>query len=524
MTARTTRDPSTDARVDDAPIGRLDRIAEIGFWSGLVALVASAGLARAIGLSPRTLWHDDLWVAALTRLSLADMLSATMPVPQGFLTLLWTARRLFTEPEVAMQVVPYVAGLAGIVAMGLAIRLVTGSRAVGVLGAALVVWNAQHTHYSVFVKQYTLEFVSVTLLIAAVTADSGRTVPRFPLRAVVCALVACLVGIGTMVVGTVAANVVLAEHAWRTRSTSRRAIRSLIAAVAFNLLLAVYYWFILRSRSGARVRDYWQDYFVPTDSFFVAAQHLQETGISIVTGALVPQLAMVGWLVPLGLVALLWHPQSRAIGAIVVLATSAMISVSALRLYPLGGERTDIFLYPFVIVCAALGARTLLARVPRIQAPLALAAGGAVVITLVGAPGVPYYDLDQSDLIRTLDRRLRPANGLVIHPGANALTGFYSTLPIRTIVPDSAQLILEYDRLRTLSLGTSVSASRHALRSFLAAESYSRIWLIVARSDERYPLDPLIGMIQADGYEVRRRWTGRIKSQLVLFERSAPSE
>ena len=119
-----------------------------------------------------------------------------------------------------------------------------------------------------------------------------------------------------------------------------------------------------------------------------------------------------------------------------------------------------------------------------------------------------------------MDRRARPAHGIVVYPSANSLTAFYTTMPIRLSASDGAAPFFAFGRLRTVPLSTTGPLVAHRqLVAFLAQEDYPRIWFIATRVTEAYPLEPLIEVIRARGYRVRKQWNSRIKTQLILFER-----
>jgi len=497
----------------------VDSWREASFWGALAVLTVAAGVARAQGLAPHTLWYDDLFVAAITRLPFWEALSVPAPVPPGFISANWVLSRVIPGKELALQMMPFVASLLTIGAMGLAARWLVRSRAIGVLAAGLTVLNAGLVHYSVFVKQYTSEFLLVTLLLAVFArwAWTDRAKRTRALLAV--AVLACLIGAGTIVVATIVVNIALAWHARWQRDHGQRYVLTLGLLAAFNIAVFLYYLAVLRAQATAPLYEYWARFYVPHASLSAALHHIDAVSLGALRGAFPDQLIWLAWLAPLGLAALLWNRRLRPIGVALTAVAAAMIVLSALRLYPLGGSRTDIFLYPLGILAAAAGIDAISRRLPRGAELRVVCAALVLVFALANVSGQPYFDLDLSNMVRTLDRRARPAHGIVVYPKASTLTAFYSSMPSRYLTSGARGLVFEFDRDRTLSLSPVDSQTgQRQLYDFLEAQRYPRIWLIATRVGQNYPLESLIEMIRADGYRIQREWRSRIKTSLILFE------
>lgn len=78
-------------------------------------LLLATAWARRRGLNPGALRFDDVWVAVLTKSSSIFSLAAVpTSEPLGFVATLWIARRVISDPEVSLQVVPFLCGLAAI--------------------------------------------------------------------------------------------------------------------------------------------------------------------------------------------------------------------------------------------------------------------------------------------------------------------------------------------------------------------------------------------------------------------------
>jgi len=136
------------------------------FALAVTAIVIASWAARSYGWDPESLWKDDLVWGAITR---APRLESLLAVPAhtspGFLTILWASRALFRDPEWSLQLLPFVCGLAAIPVIGLTVRRLTRSDGLGILAAALAALNPLLTHYTVFVKEYTLGFLATAGLL-----------------------------------------------------------------------------------------------------------------------------------------------------------------------------------------------------------------------------------------------------------------------------------------------------------------------------------------------------------------------
>jgi len=492
---------------------------EAAFWVVIALLTAAAGLARSQGLAPHTLWHDDVWVGAITRLPFWQAVTTPFQAPQGFLAGSWILSRLVGGKELALQVIPFSASLFAILTTGLLGRWATGSRAIGVLAVALAVLNPRMTHYAVFVKQYTSEYLLVALLLALAVRETRRERDGVPWTLMIVAVLACLVGFATVVVAVVVTSAVLVARAWRDRGRRRSAAALLGPVVGFNLAVLAYYGLVLAPRSNSGLERYWGRYFIPLDSVGAAMRHIEGVSLDALRGAFPDQLRWCIWLVPIGIAWMMWRRRSRALGLAVTGIMAALVGLNLLGKYPLGGGRTDVFLFPVVILAAVVGAHALSRSLPGARAVRIAAAVIVAGFTVLNAPGEPYFDLDLKDFVGTMDRRAKAAHGIVVYPAANTLMAFYTKAPVR-LAPSTDNLpFFDFQRPRTLSLSKDSAVGRRQLADFLRQASYPKIWFFATRERGENEIEPLTEMIRSRGYEVSRRWDSRIRTQLILFER-----
>ena len=135
-----------------------------------VAVIGRALAARLPGMNPPALWHDDLVYAALVRSdNFLDVVTAPIHVAPGLLVLWRGMYAVIPDPEWALQLLPFLCGLAAIPLMALVAYRLTGNVAVGMLTGAVTSLVQLLAHYSVYVRQYTVEFVVTALFLLAAT-------------------------------------------------------------------------------------------------------------------------------------------------------------------------------------------------------------------------------------------------------------------------------------------------------------------------------------------------------------------
>ena len=121
-------------------------------------LLLRTALAWSAAFKPFSLWHDDVWVAVLTKChSIRELLSLKNPAPPAFTAALMGMSRLVADPETSMQIIPFAVGLAGVLAIGLLVQLVTGDGWLGLFGAAMAALNMPLATYALRVKHYSLD-------------------------------------------------------------------------------------------------------------------------------------------------------------------------------------------------------------------------------------------------------------------------------------------------------------------------------------------------------------------------------
>jgi hypothetical protein len=200
------------------------------------------------------------------------------------------------------------------------------------------------------------------------------------------------------------------------------------------------------------------------------------------------------------------------------------IGMSALHMYPLGGERTDIFSFPVTIVlfCAGLHAVTGWHRATRAVAVAVAVA--LVVLGLAQPPGSIYFDVEHdSDIVRELQARARDNDAIVLYPSAGFIVGYYGDWPVsiqRTdLIMQGYDVALRRPGSLTLPHDT-LERVAPALEAFLQRGSYQRVFYVAARQKaDVIPVSFVISAFEHFGYGVADEFRSA-KTGVLVFERS----
>jgi hypothetical protein len=465
------------------------------YVGALAAVTLSALFARLPGWNPESLWNDDLELTAILR---ADDFRTTMSVPAhsppGFIAALWSASRLFGDPEWSVQLVPFLSGIAAVPVMGLAVRALTASHGLALLAAALAALNPLLAHYTVFVRSYALDFLVVALLLwmgGPVAAAGDAAVRRF-------ASIAVLAGVGAFFsLPSVFLSFPLVNlGALRASMTRHRdAAPWVVAAAVYNLFVAAAY-FLLRSRANPLVRERFRGSFLPLGSlegilefFSTNVMRLLASGLPSWGETKIWDPRTVSWplvFVAAGLIGLMARKRSRGIALVIVAFFAIALAASALQVYPMGSARTDIYAFPVVIALCALGVHALTVWLPRREWIHGALGAAAIVYALVAPVRAEYWDVNDKRLIQYVVRHSTSADGLILSPAGTYLAAVYGPWPvaISTATNRSNATRAEIVRDRTLHLASN-RMSLYDIRAFLTTSRPLRIWFVAFRTPGR---------------------------------------
>lgn len=497
-----------------------------------LALAGWTAAARAPGLDPQTLWADDVWVAAMTKLPVATALTLPAPVPPGFIALSIAARRVVSDPELSLQLLPFICGLAGPLLLGLVAARITGSRALGVVALSLGLISPLIAHYSVFVKQYTVDVAAAALLLSAgwsaLAGQRHRTsVPadRWLSNSQCLAPMAAAISIPSLFISVPLVHleaVVRLAQGWGQR---RRVVKALAGVLVVDAVLATFYLAFLAGRRNPTLTAIWRSDFLPLASLRDAAGFLSTNGVGALATAVPDGWTALLFGVPIGLGWLLWRRDTRLFGTLLLLTYLAVLMASALHLYPIGVEfraRPILFLHAATLLLIVAGfdaLRRLLARPAAIAAGLALA---ATAVTIWRPAPADYFPLDHSTLVRRLEAQAGAGDGIVLNLPAAYLTGYYGRWPIESVRDTSPQgfaVRLRRPLSLTLPRGAEEGAPPSpALADFLAREHPPRAFVFSSRRG----IDAVEAAFAAHGYVERHRVTSRVSTVLIEYIRLRP--
>ena len=273
--------------------------------------------------------------------------------------------------ELSLQLVPYCASLAAIL-LAVVVATISRSRALGVVGGALIALSPNVAYYSVFVKQYTVDVLAVAgLLLTAAWFFRSRE-PRHLRLGAGLSILSLLFSFPSVFAGAVFVNLAALMHVWSTDSRPGRTGPIIRTALGFNLVLGVVFLVIISGRSNANVTEYWAASFLPLDSGDAAWRFISTRGLGAIRHALPTALASGVPLVGVGLVWLIVKRPWRWFGVFVLLVYLAAVVASGLHLYPISGgrpdgsalARPDLFSYPLTVMLFTLGIGALTSWLP----------------------------------------------------------------------------------------------------------------------------------------------------------------
>lgn len=508
----------------DVHRSRDGRITALGFWTATAFVTAWTAFVRSPGLNPRSLWFDDLWVASLTRLeSLIDAVSLAVPVPPGFVAILWCCRRLVPDPELAVQMAPFLAALAAIPVLAVLVSAVSGSYALGVAVGTLIAINSTVAHYSVFVKQYAVDLL-VTAIVLGLAARYFRTrAPRDLGLAALVGAVGIIFSFPSLFASVPFVNLALLLALLSVRSQPHQSRSVIRTALAFDFAAAVTFFLWIRGRSSAQLVAYWRGGFLPTDSLESAWSFLASTGLEAIQDALPAAIVGATPLVAVGLIWLMSRRATRLLGLFVVLFYGAVLVASAAHVYPIAGgtrARTALFSYPVTVFLFVMGIDALTRWLPGRSLVNTTSCGLLIGLMVLKPVKAHYFALNHSAFVKIMDQVATDADGIVIWPSAGYLAGYYSKWPISARVPESPGLGLEIhlDRPGTLTLPSGTPEARAAaLDRYLETGRYNRVLYLTTRAADGEEV-PVFETFARHGYRALEPWRSNIRTRLIVFQ------
>ena len=477
---------------------------------------------------------DDVIVGSLIRS--ADLYSlVTIPIHNApGLYVIWRGfYELFPDPEWSLQILPFASGIAAIPVMAFLGRRLTGDATLGVLAGAVTAVNPLLAFYTVFVHQYSFEFLLTALFLLAATglhsSGTGIDPKRFG-RVALCGGVAAFLSAASLFVSFPIVHLGAILAVWNRRPERRTARKVLVWSAAYDITVVAAVLF-LRNRSSAATRRGFTTGFMPLDSISAALEFLAVQGRKAVemsmpnwTGQGVPEWGRpdtVSWpllLIGAGLVWLLWRRQTRFVGFVAAGIYSAVVVGSGLDLFPLGVGRTDVFTFPVGILLFTAGIWCVTEALPRRSAVRLFAATVAVAMALSYPVPVRYRPRNDNQLVNDLNLNSRPDDWIMLSFSAGYLAAFYGPWDVRLIPYDtSTGFVATIAREKVLHLplrldyrspGDEHAAGlehRRIVSDFFAEQRPARIWFLAYYAETHNGTNwapNVIGVLTDNGYSV----------------------
>ena len=417
--------------------------------AAVLAFVALAAWRRSVALDPPSLFVDDTWVGFIVRYaSLRDLFVYAATAPTGFSAILKGFAKLVPDPELGLQLYPFLCGLMLIPTVGFLAMRLTGWVSIGVLAAALTSVDPMIAIMSTRVKQTPSDALVVLVLVILGLPHIRDASPRRLLVLSVASAVAAVVSYVSLAASMLLLHLPLAAAAleW-LRDRRRPPWAAAVVVFTFDAAMLAFYWLRLRLQVRGDVEGYWVGWFLPTGSLAAAAEFAARRVPAALTGGS-PQLfgwptagrvvaAIIGGAMLAGIVSLFARERSRFQAFFFLFFFAGLLGASALHLYPFGG-RPFFFTHPLSLALAAVGFGVACDAASRRSAgarralPAAL---GVLAVATVLAPWkeIHYPKTRAADVVRYLDERLAPGELVYLSPQAQHTVAYYTTRPIEPV-------------------------------------------------------------------------------------------
>ena len=412
-------------------------------------------------LDPPSLWYDDQWVATLVRFaSVGDLFGYRASVPMGFVAVSKLPWAWVSDTELALQLFPMLCGIAMPLGLGWFVGRATGHPALGLLAAAIAMTNPITAGYSMRVKQFSFDALIVTAFLAmGLPLLRGR--PRLPAWPVAMAAV-----LGWLTYVSALASLPLLHVAALRVYMADRALRmrALMSMALLDLSFVLLYALRVRHQSRSGTVEFWMERGgLPEDqSFGALLDYYLIDGIFLrgIAGA-IPALPKIVAAAVAGL-ALLWllrEAKTRFAGLFFLLFYLQLAVTAGLRLYPFGGDRTDIFSYPVTITLVML-ATGLALNAMRTTDPKRLMVLGRIIVAIAIAlplaghaldrfDPVPQVITDDAEVLRILENERRDQDVVLISYQSRYTVATYGHWPMTYVQPEAGKFWVAVDLPRT---------------------------------------------------------------------------
>jgi len=454
--------------------------------SGALRLVAAALALAGAGLrlwdfGAGGFWNDEAWVALASRVEgLEQFLLAVSVTPIGWAALLRPLALVPGPPEIVLRLLPLAFGLATI---GLAWRLgerLAGHALGGVFATALVAFDPASIAWSRELKPYSAEAALALGTYLAADAVGRRSRAADVVRLAVVLAAGSLVSHAQLLLAP-PLLAALGTQAWRRGD--RRTVGRLVLAAgvvgAWDLG-----WFLLAVRprlSSPALREFWRGQYPPLDDGAAFLRFVQRSYARLLQPALGSHAV---WLTLAGTGALAATRRGGWAALATILLVLELIGLSVAGRFPLGAERTQLFVVTILLVTTGAAAGHWVARLwRRPSEPLALAVVVGLVRVVVPGRASPRSESmvveDLGPLLQVVARERRPGDRVLVYERSAFIWGYYRAKPPR-LRPSAAianGFVVEIDDPDVIL----VRPGRGAAAVARAAAGGGRVWFVGSR-------------------------------------------
>jgi hypothetical protein len=448
-----------------------------------VVLIAGAVALRARPLSPHSLWIDDAWVSLLWKVhSVEDVRRISVASP-GFVVLLKAWFSVVHFSALRAQLPAFVCGVLAPPTTYLAARAWRLGRPAALVAAGIILTSPMHIRYSSRVKAFTAEALAAAIVLVIadrLLAQPGRAARWYAFGAAAVAATVLSAPLGIVVVPGFVAGFVAA----RRDGTVPRAATNVTALFAcFGI---AFYVLAIRKAIDSNLVAYWHGYYVSHHSVGDAVRSLGHDYTRLARG-LTPVPAV---LTLLALGACAWFAiRTRPDRAVLLFGPLVIATLlAAAERNPLGGGRTDIYLYADLALAIAFGSDALLTHLrTAISAPAAVAV--VIVLSIITLPVPRYPKEDLRSMLAIVEAHALRRDEILMYPKARFAAALYSDWPfhLRGPMPGTSVTTpfdVVIDRANVLVPDDTVPV-RFTTLVDAASKRSARIWYIGSHADDR---------------------------------------
>lgn len=403
------------------PAGRASEIGKLAWAIGLIGVAL-----RVWGFGQYGFWNDEAWVAISTRVEDTRQLLLALCVTPLLWGVLLRPLSLVGPPEVSLRLLALAFGL---LTMWLAWRLgrrLAGHPAGGLLALALVAVDPVSVTWAQQLKHYSAEAALALLAFLAATgvARRGRGTDVAVLVAVL-ALGVTLSNAQLLVAPPLLTVLAGSALLARDRAGLRRIA---FAAAAVGLWHLVWFAVLVRPWLTPAMHAYWQGQYAPRWDAHALGAFLSKSATQLLAPALGPYGV---WIALAGLAILLATRDGRLAALALLLLVGELVVLSLAGQFPLGVQRTNLFLSTLLLVTTGAAAGRVVAGLWSRAAlrPLALAVVALLAVAVVWgrASGVarPAFAEDAGPLMRELEIERRPGDRVLVYERSAFVWGYY---------------------------------------------------------------------------------------------------